>query len=193
MGLDLGHGRQRPVYGFPGGVGLNQLIRHGPSENRSHPLSHSPGRLGTCRPYRCKHHQHVGAADGVDGHFADLWESMSFDRGTRFNYEIGLNRQCYHIRYHSSTENPRDCSRTTSVASTVLRGRNITLSAALNPLLDGEMGLSLVLIPAGPRDLTYSRIFTLWFRLVQYGEAPPESQAKAWKVRLLWRHSPVLS
>ncbi len=51
--------------------------------------------------------------------------------GPRISYEIGLNCQCYHIRYHSSTENPRDCLHTTSVASSVLRGRNITLSAAL--------------------------------------------------------------
>ena len=51
--------------------------------------------------------------------------------GTRIKYEIGLKRQCYHIRYHSSTENPRDCLRTTSVASNVLRGRNTTLSLSL--------------------------------------------------------------
>ena len=50
--LQLGHGGQRAVDGFARRVGLHEAVRHSPSEDRSHPLTHPTGCLRPGRPYR---------------------------------------------------------------------------------------------------------------------------------------------
>ena len=52
MCLQLGHGGQRAVDGFARRVGLLEAVRHSPSEDRSHPLTHPTGCLRPGRPYR---------------------------------------------------------------------------------------------------------------------------------------------
>ena len=52
MCLQLGHGGQRAVDGFARRVGLHEAVRHSPSEDRSHPLTHPTGCLRPGRPYR---------------------------------------------------------------------------------------------------------------------------------------------